>query len=516
MFLKFAIIFFIWISFSICQAKMDYTQAYDDGLFYTTSDVFPKQFAVTNASVKTGVVVNPETGKIALLNGETKKGIIIDKRLNKAVDVVKDWPVNKLNFNDSLRNLNLTALFNSNADHAFQIVDSSDSKASTQVSQFFGSFAPDFLEETTENSGSAVGGVLKFFKLIMHLLKVVLGPVLDMTTSTWCHFKGGFKALLNIFYWIGVIISHIGGGIATLIKAAIVFPVKTIIVAVDGAEAFYVILKAIASKIDLWKVFKNVLSVPAEITKFIVGLGGKVISGVTGLFAIIQQLFTFNIFKLPEIIGHFTQMILNLFKAERPTIQNMQDSINDLLDLTEDQSKPASKSQQYSEYKEFLTSMKGEIGFKINGISIGSLVQLITNTTNTAKSVLMGAIKIINPLVPHNLALPQMLVNLVKSLNTTTGQSHVRQLIPDIEIPPEGLYEAGTVFRSAPDSSIPVEELANLPASQFFKKFPVIYKIYNEFNEVSQLYYNESMDALLTYEHMMELAEFTTKAFGLI
>lgn len=87
--------------------------------------------------------------------------------------------------------------------------------------------------------------------------------------------------------------------------------------------------------------------------------------------------------------------------------------------------------------------MSGDTSYKIHGVVVAPLVKLLTQTTISAKATIVSALDMLSPLVPFKVSLPQLLVNMVRSLNTTDGPDYVQQMMPNLKIPQDAMYETG-------------------------------------------------------------------------
>ncbi|ENN74484.1 hypothetical protein D910_03889 [Dendroctonus ponderosae] len=507
----------LWAGFFVRSEAHDFVIPIEgEELLYKTSEVFTKQIAVINSSAQIGVVLDPLGDRVLILNGETGRGVVLNKRLGFGVEVESSgWSIYKESLQDYLKDVDIDGLVDENDDREFQFEVASGGEARAFIHNSLRRFAPDFLAEIQEDAGDLISGVLRFFGFIIYPLKVTLAPLLNMVTTSWVVFKGGFLALVNIFKWIGKLVAAIPGGVGMLAIAAVQLPLSAIIEAADGAKAFFFILRAIARSLNLMNVLKFVLTSAAEITKFIVGLGGLVVKGITGIFSIVSRLFSFNIWKIGSAIKGFTELILTFIRGDRVSHDTVKNSCKELLTIPNEQQTQFGNGEEFREYREFLGGVSGDVSYKIHGVVVAPFVKILTQRSSSAKATIVSALDMLNPLVPFHVSLPQLLVNMVKSLNTTEGSAYVEQLMPNLRIPKDALSEAGNVLRAGvPEESI--EEMVNLPAPDLLRKVPIVRDIYNELDEAALQYRNASLDTFLESHHVGELVEFTTKAIGLV
>ncbi|CAG9765289.1 unnamed protein product [Ceutorhynchus assimilis] len=286
--------------------------------------------------------------------------------------------------------------------------------------------------------------------------------------------------------------------------------------AANGALALYEILKEIqSSKINLIKIWPDLFNLPEIFCKLINGLGGMVSAGVNGLFGIFSKIYQFP-FGWIGTLKKFVNDILDCISGGRPTNRDIDEAADKLLEVSRRKRSLFNLQGGFPVFTNFLESLKGKGNFKIKGLSISRLVDIIKKASATAKTTVMEIMNLLNPFSPMKNIVARLFVDTIVSLNTTKGPLYVSRLFPNIEIPDSALK--GTNRNLAVDLIVPDNidlSVMNLPTTKMLRSIPIVKEIYGEFDEAALEYTNSTLEFLLTNEHVEELVEFTTTLVGL-
>ncbi|CAG9766906.1 unnamed protein product [Ceutorhynchus assimilis] len=390
---------------------------------------------------------------------------------------------------------------------------------------------------------------------IVYVLKMYLRIMFAPQIQAWYTFKAGLRSFLIIFKWL-IKLFKASVGIAKLIKSGAKFKLNMVMEAANGALALYEILKEIGSKNNLIKIWPNLFNLPENFCKLINGLGGMVSAGVNGLFGIFSKIYQFP-FGWIGTLKKFVNTILDCISGGRPTNRDIDEAADKLLEVSRRKRSPKLMIVICSVKKEMgcvekklvleirlltviiqcngvvslrtvvlneiklLTIIirrieKGKGNFKIKGLSISRLVNIIKKASATAKTTVMEIMNLLNPFAPMKNIVARLFVDTIVSLNTTKGPLYVSRLFPNIEISDSALK--GTNRNLAVDLIVPDKidlSVMNLPTTKMLRSIPIVKEIYGEFDEAALEYTNSTLEFLLTNEHVEELVEFTTTLVGL-